>query len=185
MFKNYFKVAFRNLARHKLFSFINIFGLALSMSVCLIVLIRIKDQVGYDKFHPKSDHTYRIITEITNRQSSMYRLATTPLPLAPNLSRDYNFIDRAVRIYPIGVKPATSETKELTVRAAFMDSDFFNVFGFSLKSGNPNSALAAPNSIVLSAETAVKFFGNVDPIGKYLSLDEMGKFQITGVLEKR
>jgi len=184
MFKNYFKVAFRNLARHKLFSFINIFGLALSMSVCLIVLVRIKDQIGYDKFHPNSNRTYRIITQITDRQGSEYRLATTPLPLAGNLSKDYAFIDKAVRIYPVGSKPASSETKELTVRAAFTDHDFFQVFGFSLKSGNLHSALQAPNSIVLSAETAVKYFGDSDPIGKYLSVDQLGKFQITGVLDK-
>lgn len=184
MFRNYFKVAFRNLSRHKLFSFINIFGLALSMSVCLIVLIRINDQVGYDKFHPKSDHTYRVITEVTNRQGSKYRLATTPLPLAANLSKDYRFIDNAVRIYPIGSKPATSETKELTIRAAFTDQDFFNVFGFSLESGNPHLALSSPNTIVLTAETAAKYFGTSNPVGKYLSVDDLGKFQITGVLDK-
>ena len=184
MFKNYFKVAFRNLARHKLFSFINIFGLALSMSVCLIVLIRIKDQIGYDKFHPNSNRTYRIITQITNRQGSEYRFATTPLPLAENLSKDYAFIDKTVRIYPVGAKRASSETKELTVSTAFTDHNFFQVFGFLLKSGNPHSALKAPNSIVLSAETAVKYFGSGDPIGKYLSVDQLGKFQITGVLDK-
>jgi putative ABC transport system permease protein len=182
MFKNYFTVAFRNLARHKLFSFINIFGLALSMSVCLIVLLRINDQVGYDKFHPKSDHTYRVITEVTNRQGSKYRFATTPLPLAANLSKNYSFIDKSVRIYSVGSKPTASDTKELTLRGAFTDNDFFNVFGFSLKSGNPHSALVSPNSIVLTAETAEKYFGTSDPMGKYLSVDNLGKFQITGIL---
>ena len=184
MFKNYFKVAFRNLARHKLFSFINIFGLALSMSVCLIVLIRIKDQMSYDKFHSKSDRIYRIITQITNRQGSQYRLASTPLPLAADLSKNYEFIDKSVRIYPIGSRPAASESKELNVRTAFVDHDFFEIFGFSLRFGNPHSALSAPNSIVLNAETAEKYFGSTDPIGKYLSIDQFGKFQITGVLNK-
>ena len=113
MFRNYFKVAFRNLARHKLFSFINIFGLALSMSVCLIVLIGVRDQLRYDKFHPHPERTYRIITQITNREGTEYRLATTPLPLTQTLSKDYKFLENFVRIYPIGSKSVTSERKEL------------------------------------------------------------------------
>ena len=79
MFFNYIKIAVRNFRRHKLFSFINIFGLALSMSVCLLVLLRIKDQVGYDKFHPLADRTYRITTTLTNKQGNTYRFATSPL----------------------------------------------------------------------------------------------------------
>lgn len=184
MFKNYFKVAFRNLARHKLFSFINIFGLALSMSVCLMVLIDVKDQISYDKFHPHPERTYRIITELTNREGREFRIATTPLPLAGNLSKDYNFLEKSVRIYPIGSKPASSETKELTINAAFTDPGFFKVFGFSLKSGNATSALTNPNSIVLNEETAARYFDKVNPLGKVISLEQFGEFQVTGVIEK-
>src|SRR5215213_10238497 len=145
MFKNYLKVALRNLGRHKMFSFINIFGLALSMSVCLMVLIRIKDQVGYDTFHPHAERTYRIITQLTNRQGAEYRFATTPLPLATNLARDYNIVDKYVRIYPFGSKAGSTDSKELMVNTAFVDAGFFEVFGFSLKSGAEASALASPN----------------------------------------
>ena len=98
MFKNYIKVAIRNLSKHKLFSFINIFGLALSMSVCLIVLIRVKDQMGYDKFHPRHDDIFRIITRVTDRQGSEYKLATTPLPLANILTKEYDFVEHSLRI---------------------------------------------------------------------------------------
>ena len=184
MFKNYFKVAFRNPARHKLFSFINIFGLALSMSVCLLVLMRIKDQVGYDKFHPNADRTYRIITEITNRQGASYRLATTPFPLAATLSKDYNFIEKSVRIYPFGSKATSSESKELNINVAFIDADFFDVFGFTLQFGNTRTALHSPNSIVLNRETATRYFGNTDPVGKVLSIEQYGKFQVTGVIDR-
>ena len=184
MFKNYFKVAFRNLTRHKLFSFINIFGLALSMSVCLMVLMRIKDQLGYDKFHPHAEKTYRILTEVTNRQGSEYRLATTPLPLAINLSKDYDFIDYYARIYPLGLKSGSSDNKELSIKAAFTDPGFFKIFGFTLKSGDAGSSLANPNTIVLSAETAQKYFGQADPVGKLLTLEKLGKFQVTGVMDK-
>jgi putative ABC transport system permease protein len=184
MLKNYFKIAFRNLARHKLFSFINIFGLALSMSVCLIVLIRIKDQVGYDKFHPHPERTYRIITQLTNRQGAEYRFATTPLPLATNLSKDYNIVDKYVRIYPFGSKTGSTESKELMMSMAFVDAAFFNVFGFSLQSGSEGSALTTPNSIVLNEETALKYFGKDDPVGKVITLENLGEFQVTGALDK-
>jgi len=184
MLRNYFKVAVRNLARHKLFSFINIFGLALSMSVCLMVLIHIKDQMGYDTFHPHSERTYRIITQLTNRQGSSYRLATTPFPLAANLSNDYNFIEKSVRIYPWGSKSASSATKELTMKIAFSDPAFFQVFGFALQTGDERTALIAPNSIVLNIETASRYFGNADPVGRILSLDQYGDFQVTGVMDK-
>ena len=164
MLENFLKIAFRNLTRNKMFSFINIFGLALSMSVCLIVLLRIKDQVGYDKFHPHPERTYRIITQVTNKQGSVYRLATTPLPLAGSLSKDYNFIERSVRLYPFGSKNATTKTKELSIDAAFTDPGFFDVFGFTLQSGDEHTALINPNSIVLSKETASAYFGKENPI---------------------
>ena len=184
MLKNFLKIAFRNLARNKMFSFINIFGLALSMSVCLIVLLRIKDQVGYDKFHPHPERTYRIITQVTNKQGSAYRLATTPLPLAGNLSRDYNFIEKSVWLYPFGSKNAITETKELNINAAFTDPGFFDVFGFTLNSGDEHTALINPNSIVLNHETASMYFGKDDPIGKVLSFGEYGDFIVTGVMNK-
>jgi putative ABC transport system permease protein len=184
MFKNYLKVALRNLARHKLFTFINIFGLALSMSVCLMVLVAIKDQISYDKFHPHPEKTYRIITELTDKEGRQYRLATTALPLAINLSRDFNIIDKSVRIYPIGSKNGSSESKELLISAAFTEPDFFKVFGFTLKSGHADIALINPNSIVLNSETAAKYFGEVDPIGKVISLGEFGNFEVKGVLDK-
>ena len=184
MFRNYIKVALRNLTRHKMFSFINIFGLALSMSVCLIVLVALKDQLDYDKFHPHPEKTYRIITQITNREGKLFRIATTPLPLVNSLVKDYNIVAKSARIYPIGSRPASSETKELSINTAFTDPGFFKIFGFSLKSGTAASALEAPNSVVLSEEAATKYFGTTDPVGKLLSIDQFGKFQVTGVLDK-
>ena len=155
------------------------------MSVCLLVLMRLKDQVSYDKFHPFPERTYRIITQITNKQGSEYRLATTPLPLASTLTKDYNFIEKSVRLYPLGSKKASTATKELNIIAAFTDPAFLDVFGFTLQSGNSRSALSAPNSIVLSSETAARYFGNEDPLDKVLSFGELGNFQVTGVLDKK
>src|SRR3712207_5255850 len=100
MLKNYLTIAFRNLFRHKLFSFINIFGLAISMSVCLIALMTVKEQFSFDTFHPHPSHTYRIITEVKEYTGNRFQLASTPLPLTQVLEADYNIIEKSVRLYP-------------------------------------------------------------------------------------
>lgn len=115
MLKSYFKIAIRNLSKDKLFSFINIFGLALSMSVCMMVLISIKDQLSYDKFHPNSDRTYRVITQLTNKQGSSYRFASSPLPLAAALTSDYNLIEKSLRLYTAANDKASAGKKELSI----------------------------------------------------------------------
>jgi putative ABC transport system permease protein len=183
MLTNYLKIAIRNLAKHKLFSFINIFGLALSMSVCMMVLINLKEQISYDKFHPNSDRTYRVITELTNKEGSAYRFASSPLPLATSLTTDYNFIEKAVRLYNSGGDKGSIGKKELSLNGAFTESSFFDVFGFSLKEGNEKTALSEPNSVVLSKETAEKFFGNTNPVGQTIKFARLGDFQVTGVLD--
>jgi putative ABC transport system permease protein len=185
MLKNYFKVAVRNLARHKLFSFINIFGLALSMSVCLLVLMRLKDQLSYDKFHPFPERTYRITTKVTDKQGSEFKLATTPLPLASTLVKDYNIVETAVRLYPINAQKASASGKELNISTVFADESFFDVFGFTLQSGKRKTVLNAPNSLVLSNEAAIRYFGNEDPIGKIMAFEKLGNFLVTAVLDKK
>jgi len=124
-----------------MFSFINIFGLALSMSVCLLVLMRIKDQLSYDNFHPNASSLYRIITQVTNKEGTKYRLATTPMPLAASLTNEYDFIDKVVRFYPIGGRRVNIGNKQLSINSSFTDSHFFDVFGFHLKLGNAATAL--------------------------------------------
>ncbi|MDB5246099.1 MAG: hypothetical protein JWQ40_493 [Segetibacter sp.] len=184
MLKNYLKIAIRNLLRQKLFSFINIFGLALSMSVCMMVLINIKDQISYDKFHPNPGSTFRVITELTNKEGSSYRFASSPLPLANTLTTDYNFVEKSVRLYNAGGDKASIGQKELSINGVFTEPAFFDVFGFTLKQGNKRTALAEPNSIVLSKEAAEKFFGNANPVGQTIALTKFGSFQVTGVLDK-
>src|SRR5688500_15964088 len=184
MFANYLKIAIRTLMRQKMFTFINVFGLALSMSVCLLVLLRIKDQVGYDKFHPDSDRIYRIITNVTNREGNSFKLATTPLPLATTLTNDYNFLQNQVRLYPAGNQRSTGGGKKLSLKDAFTDAGFVNIFGFKVQSGNAGDALIAPNSIVLNKETAERFFGSDPALGQILSIGELGDFRVTGIMDK-
>jgi putative ABC transport system permease protein len=182
MIRNYFKIAIRNLFRQKLFSMINIFGLALSMSICLLVLLRLKDQLGYDKFHPHPERTYRITTDITTEQGNHFALATTPLPLVTTLSADYNLVEKYTRLYPLTNHKATAGKKELSINAAFTDAGFFNVFGFTLQSGDPATVFTDPTGIVLSKAMAERYFDTADPVGQLVSVAGLGDFRVTGVL---
>lgn len=164
-----------------MFSFINIFGLGLSMAVCLLVIIHVKDQLAYDKFHPQPDRMYRIITQLTNKEGNDFIFASTPLPLADKLSTDFDLVESYVRIYPWNGN-AQSGVKDLAVHPAFVDSDFFKLFGFTLQSGDSRTALTAPNSIVLSRQLAEKFFGQAAAMGQVITLANLGDFRVTGVL---
>ncbi len=185
MLRSYIKIAWRNLWKHKLFSFINIFGLALSLSVCMMVMVQVKDDLSFDLFHPYPDRTYRILTDIVeNKNNRQYKMASTPLPLKNVLSRQTDIVEAAVQIYPALKGKAGYGDKEIQINGAFTDPSFFTVFRFGLSSGNEIKALELPNGIVLSNETALRFFGKTNPMGKILSLEKMGVFQVTGVMEK-
>ncbi len=184
MLNHYLIVSFRNLRRHKVVTLINIFGLSMGMSVCLLVLMLIKNQLSYDNFHPYPERTFRILTSVSNEMDASV-FATSPLPLARELAADYPFVERSVQVHPA---PALSNVKtnngrkEIQLRGAFVSESFFSVFGFPLESGNPNQALAQPNSIVMTREAATRLFNDNDPVGKTVSLQDLGNFVITGVL---
>ncbi len=185
MFKNYIKIAWRSLWKHRLFSFINIFGLALSLSVCMLVMIQLKDDLSYDLFHPYPERTYRVISDIVeNKNNKQYELASTPLPLKADIAKHTDEVEDVVQLYPAIKEKATYEGKKLYVDGAFTDPSFFKVFGFQLSAGNEENALAVTNGIVLSKATALKFFGNTNPIGKVLNFETLGLFEVTGVLKE-
>lgn len=184
MLKNYFKIALRNLGRHRLFSFINIFGLALSMSVCMMVMIRVKEEFSYDKFHPQPNRTYRILSEVKNNKGDQFHLASTPLPLRQELQQQSGVIADAVQVYPAIDHKATYGNKLIAVRGAFTEQSFFKVFGFTLAAGNAQTALQSPGSIVLGDDAAEKLFGEETAVGKVLTLEKLGSFVVTGVLNK-
>ncbi|GAB3025312.1 ABC transporter permease [Spirosoma pulveris] len=180
MLQNYLKTALRTLWKHKLFSFINVFGLASGMLVCLLAMIDIKGAFDYDSFHPHADRTYRIITDVTANTNDEQGFATTPLPLADDLAHNYPFVEavtRVIRIYG----EVTANRKQLPVVFKAVDPGFFTVFGFKLTAGQ---AAISPNTVVLTPETAERFFGTADPVGKVMAHDELGALTVTGVLAK-
>lgn len=182
MIKSYIRIGLRTFAKNKLTSFINIFGLGLSMSVGMMIMIRMQDQFSFDTFHPHPERTYRVISEYKKKDGEHWKMASTPLPLAGSLGKQSDFIESVVNIYPALNGKATAAGKEIYLNAVFTEPSFFNVLGFSLAEGNPVTSLQQPNSIVINKTTAEKFFGKQDPLGKIINVENGGSYLIKGIL---
>lgn len=184
MFKSYLKTAIRTLQKNRLTSFINLFGLGLSMSVGLMIMIRLQDALSYDRFHPAPERTYRILSSYHKKGGEKWNLASTPLPLKDELNKNGNVIENCVSIYPAFNGKANGNGKELYINGAFTEPSFFHVFGFSLSAGSSVTSLQQPNTVVISKAVAQKFFGDQNPLGKTITLEKQGSFMITGVLNE-
>jgi len=182
MFFNYIKIAWRNITRQRLFSFINIFGLALSMSIGLMVLVRLKDELSYDKFHPNPSSTYRVISQVTDGSHNTFRLASSPVPLAEALQKSNGFVQYSTTLYPAWSGRADANKKEISISTVFIQPSFFDVFGFKTLYSKGN-ALANPNMVILSKQTADKFFGSANPVGQTIQLGNMGNFMVADVMQ--
>jgi len=182
MIKNYMKITIRTLLKNKVFSIINITGIALSIAACLMIIIYIKDWRSADQFHANKDRTYRIYTTDTNFGWDMDGWATTPAYLAPHLLQNYPNIENAVRLRRMSLSVLHNSTA-IYIGGFYAEPSFFDIFDFQLKDGDPKTALNDPFSIVLSEEYAMTFFGDEDPIGKTLTVEKTGIFTVTGILK--
>ncbi|RAJ95443.1 putative ABC transport system permease protein [Larkinella arboricola] len=179
MFYSYLVIAFRNLWKHRLFSFINVVGLASGMMVCLLALIDIKGAFDYGNFHPHSDRTYRVLTDVTSSDNQMVAFASTPMPLADVLKREYGFVEQTTQVIR-DYAELTVDGKKLVDTYCAVDPAFFTVLGYKLASGQP---AIAPRTAVLTPQTAEKFFGLSNPIGKVIHHQELGAITVTGVFQ--
>ncbi|MEO6758032.1 MAG: ABC transporter permease, partial [Saprospiraceae bacterium] len=184
MLINDLKVAWRNLRKHKFFSLLNITGLALAMSVCLVVIMVIRDQLDYDLWHLFPERTFRVDTEAQRKEGGVEKYASTTYPLGGTLQNDYAITEAVVCLSRGPNGDAIGAGKTLAVEGFFTNPSFFRVFGFELAAGDPGTALNAPFSIILSQSTAEKFFGQENPLDKTLTFKGYGSFKITGVLKK-
>jgi putative ABC transport system permease protein len=180
MIKNYFKTAWRNLSKHKLFSFINIFGLASGMTVCMLALIKIKEAYDYDNFHPDSNKSYRIITNLNRKTGDHFLCASSPLPLSTYLKDNYSIIKNSTSIY-FSHDEVDVNDRKLPAKEAYAGADFYKIFGFKLLTG---TAAIKPQTAVLTNETVERFFGKENPIGQIISIGISRNFLVTGVLAK-
>ncbi len=183
MFKNYLKVALRNLWKNKGFSAINIIGLATGLAVCLLIVLYVVDELSYDKYNINADRIYRIDADIYfNNTQAIFAVA--PDPLAPALLRDYPEVEQIARLNYQGdilVKKDNQNVKDHN--AVFADSTFFKVFTVPMIEGDPSTALKEPNSIVIDETTAKRYFNSTHVVGKTLYVDNSTNCKITGVIK--
>ena len=169
MIKNYFKIALRKLWRQKVFSFINIMGLAVGMTACFLIYLYVHFETSYDAFNTKANRIYRIITDIKT-PSDLLQWSSTSAPMAINMQRDFPEVESAVRISGQSFLVRKGNEKFQENNTIMADSTLFNIFDFPLVYGNKNTALKEPMSIVLSQTAAKKYFGNSNPVGQTVLL---------------
>src|SRR6185312_7910655 len=175
MLKNYLKVAWRNLVRKKAFSAINIFGLALGLSIFTLISLYVLEELSYDRYNEWANRIYRVNTSIKINNSE-FDDKDTPAPMAGVLVANYPGIEQAVRI-------CGGDETLVEKNAFFADANLFKVFTLHLLKGNPENALANPNSMVISASMAKKYFNTLDVIGKTLKVNNTDLYNITGVIK--
>ena len=178
MFRNVLLITFRNMRRYKLYSAINIAGLAVGIACCLMIGLLIEDELRYDRFHEHAHRIYRFST---------WNSASTFAHLGPRLVEDFPEVEQVVRLARLPTKTLTvyQDRKFLEEELLYATPEFFDVFSFTLVLGDPTTALAAPDAIVISQDMAKRLFGDADPIGKPLRISawsETTTLQVTGVL---
>ncbi len=184
MIKNYIKIAIRNIWANKTFSFINIVGLSVSMSLGLLIILIVKEQYSFDNFHKDADRIYRVDTRALRVGGGSEDYATVPMPLATVLKENYSFTEDIVRLNRRLNQDIVFGNVTVPVSGLFADPSFLKVFNFKLKKGDPNTALSSPAGLVLTQETAKKIFGSEDPLGNTIEIRGYGNFTISGVLDK-
>lgn len=185
MLKNYFKIALRSLLRHKATSFINIFGLAVGIASCLLILLFVQDELSYDRYNKDADRIYRIAKDFVNDDGSRLPDATTPPALAPAMQKNIPEVAHVTRVFPgWGSKTLIQngeDKKFLEERVFRVDSSFFDVFTVPFIQGSAATAFKEPNSVVITESTAKRYFGSEDPLHKLLRTDR-GDARITGIV---
>ena len=185
MFKSYLKVAYRNLKKHKVYSIINISGLAIGMASCFLILLWVQDEMSYDRFHKKNPDLYRIDSTENFADGKKYHTQMTPVGLAPLLSQQIPEVTHASRCTRFGGIHLRYKDKiyyENNIRA--VDPDFFQMFDFQLTRGNANNLLSDSYQIVITEKTAEKYFGDENPISKVITIENKFDLFVTGVIKE-
>lgn len=183
MIKNYVKIAFRNIQRHKMYSSLNIVGLAVGITCSLLITLWVLDELSFDRFHTYADRLYRVEFD-QNYSGQLFHVNVSPHPMAPALVEEIPEVENATRVNPIGeilVKHADKAFFEDSVMA--VDPSFFEMFSYPLIQGDSRTALDDPYSIIITEDRARAYFGHSNPIGKTLNVDNELDFTVTGVLK--
>ena len=182
MFKNYMKIALRNVQKHKAYSFINISGLAIGLASCLFILLWVKDELSFDRFHENTNNLYRVESDEIYSGTKIHS-QTTPPPMAFVLTKEIPEIEAATHCTRFGgmhIRYKDNVFFENNIRA--VDPSFFSMFSFPLSKGRKSEVLKDRFSLVLTTKTARKLFGNEEPIGKTVTVENKWEMTVTGVI---
>jgi putative ABC transport system permease protein len=169
MFRNYFKTAYRNLIRHRAFSIINIAGLALGLTACLLIGLFVYDELQYDKFLPEGERVYRVYNDVSAQEAGQV-LAIVPATFGTTLAESVPEVKSVVRIlmqqFDANNLVEVGEKSIYEKGSFYADPTFFEIFQLPFIYGSPEKALADPSSIVISDAFSKRVFGDMDPVGK-------------------
>lgn len=192
MFRNNIKIILRHLLRNKVYTLINISGLTVGITCCLLIFVYVHHELSYDNYHTKSERTFRVLHAYLygDKRGNTDNLAPSDFqvwgsaPAGPVLQAEFPEIESYVRFTSsIKILVASEEKKFQESNVYFIDSTAFEIFDWKIISGNPESALKEPNSIVLTESTAIKYFGTVDAVGNLLKIDNSDEVMVTAVIE--
>jgi putative ABC transport system permease protein len=190
MFINYLKTAFRNIIRNRFFSFINIFGLAVAMSISMVLIMLVADQMSYDRNNTNGEHIYRINTigvDDKGQAISTQENGSSPMTIGPELLEHYTGIANAVRFMSgfgndwLGLE---NQSVNLPLSGFFADADVLTMFQYELEYGDATTALVKPYSVVLTRQAANKLFKEENPLGQTIKVGNLGRYTVTGVLKE-
>ena len=179
------KFAVRNLMGFRQYSIINILGLSVGMTCVILIYLWVQNELSYDRFHQNADSIYRIVQSQYYTEGEAFNVDVTQLGMAPFVKENISGVLRSTRY--TGYAPEfliQYNDKKFIEKVNMVDSSFLNIFSFPLIKGDKNTALGNPYSIILTEETAEKFFGNADPIGKTLKINNQYLFTVTGIISK-
>ena len=186
MIRNYFKIALRNLRKYKFISFINLFGLTVGLTCCLLILVYLVNELSYDKYNKQASNIYRVTRTFRNPETheATLQLGTVAPPFGPLLKNDFKQIQKMTVLLPNGSLAMRYDDKIFKENNAyFADEHLFDVFDVKVLKGNPEKALIDPFSVMLSEEIAKKYFGNEDPLNKQVKMDNQFNCKISGVFK--
>ncbi|HEY2350322.1 MAG TPA: FtsX-like permease family protein [Puia sp.] len=183
MIKNYFKIAWRNLMKYKYISFINLFGLTVGLTCCLLIMTYIINELSYDRYNKNGENTYRVTRSFNNAEGVVsLTLSTVAPPFGYYFPTDFPEIKKMTRLIDNGTTPIKYKDKLLNEPDVyFADENLFDVFTLDVLKGDPKTALKSPFSAMLSEQTAKKYFGNEDPMNKVLRVNSQFDIKVAGV----
>lgn len=182
MFKNYLKIAWRNLIRNKSFSLLNIFGLSIGLAVTTLIVLWINYEIGFDKFHTNNDRLYQVYNKY-QVDGEIWTWNSTPKAMAKAIKKDYPEVERVSRYFYDTPFLFSVDDTNLKATGSAVDPDFLHMFNFPLLEGDINQVLKDPNSVIISESLSQKLFGNEDPVGNTVKVDNTDVFTITGILK--